>query len=126
VDVPDRWAISGTDKHMLGTASNEYGFNTQWSDGPHPTAHQIPTNASKPTLRLATGCSQSSCITPEVQMFSCTADNGKLALIWNGHSRTNIDVHASQEDLKRIIETLPGTSSSSSFPLQCSNYRTKF
>jgi hypothetical protein len=108
-DVPQRWVISGTNKHMSGTASNLYGFNTQWSDGsPHPTAEPIPTNASKPTLRLATGCLNGECVITEIQSFKCVADHGKFALIWNGHYRTNIDVSSSQEEFKRVLETLPG------------------
>jgi len=108
-DVPQRWVISGTNKHMFGTASNEYGYNTQWSNGPHPTTKPIPMNASIPTLRLATGCLYGGeCMIHEIQLFYCVANHGKLSILWNGHYRTNVDVDSTQEELKRVIETFPG------------------
>lgn len=51
------------------------------------------------------------CAIPEVQFFHCTADGGSLALSWNGHSISGIDVSTDQEELKRLLETIPGRSS---------------
>ena len=53
------------------------------------------------------------CAIPEIQFFHCTADGGSLALSWNGHSISGIDVSTDQEELKRLLETIPGMSSNS-------------
>ena len=117
--MPVRWVLSGSTKHMVGTAVDTLGFNTQWVDGvEHPTARRTRANATAPVLRLATGCDfrTASCIVPEIQMFRCAADAGALTLNWNGDSISNIDVHADQEELKRVIETLPGWDEAFFFP----------
>ena len=111
IDVPERWVLSGTDKHMVGSAYDALGQNTQWSDGEHPTSHPVKANATTPTLRLATGCQESSsngCAIPEIQMFRCAADSGSITLFCNGVAISNVDVRTDQEKLKRLLQTLPG------------------
>ena len=114
--MPERWVLSGTDKHMVGSAYDALGQNTQWSDGEHPTSHPVKANATIPTLRLATGCQESpssssssnGCAIPEIQMFRCAADSGSITLSWNGVAISNVDVRTDQENLKRLLQTLPG------------------
>jgi hypothetical protein len=106
-----RWVLSGSSKHLYGTAADALGFNTQWADGDHPTAHTIAANASAPLLRLATGClgaRSAACAVPEVQTFTCAADGGALTVTWNNHHVTNVGAHSDQEELKRRLETVPG------------------
>jgi len=109
--VPARWIISGSTKHLYGTANDAVGFNAQWTDGAHPTAHTILANATAPVLRLATGClgaRLTACAVPEVQTFTCAADGGALTITWNGHHATNIKAHSDQEELKQRLEAIPG------------------
>ena len=109
-DVPRRWVLGSTNNRLYGLATDEGDINTQWARGEHPTARRLPENASHPALRLATGCrGGDGCFVAEVQAFYCKANQGALALSWNGHVLPNLDVNLDQEQLKSELETLPGT-----------------
>lgn len=41
-------------------------------------------------------------------MFSCTADSGAFALTWNGNTIEGIAVNTDQDELKRLLEMIPG------------------
>ncbi|KAJ1438745.1 hypothetical protein B484DRAFT_200277 [Ochromonadaceae sp. CCMP2298] len=64
-----------------------------------------------PALTMNTGCSSSgtsSCLTKEVQSFSCRADRGKFAVRLEDQFLMNVDAHTTKEELKKLLQEFQG------------------